>query len=691
MAVKFSELSKKLKMTNLELRRAIKKLGIEVGPRQAMLRKEVAEKILSGLGYEKKETRNEKQETKIIKKQKLKENQIELPKVMTVKEFASVIKIPVSEVITALLKSGLMITINENIDFETAAIIASDFGLEAIAEEEKEKELPEQYLDKKENLAPRPPVVVVMGHVDHGKTTLLDAIRKTDVVATESGGITQHIAAYKVEIRNPKSPDAPPGSGSRPARQDEIRNKSKSTNPLIHKSTNKTRTITFLDTPGHEAFTMMRAHGGRLADIAILVVAADDGVRPQTIEAIDHIKASGVPALVAINKIDMPGADPERVKKELSEQGLPVEGWGGNTPSVAVSAKKGENIDELLEVLLLVADMNPLKADPTGLSRGIVIESRMKKGSGPMSSILIQKGTLNQGDILVVGDVWGKIKRMDNDRGERIKEAAPSTPVRVLGLSGVARFGDLALEAKDEKEAKNIIREQEKERALKTIGEIGMAEAAKSIREGKAKSLKLIIKTDVAGSLKAIKDSVIALSTEDAKVEVIGQGVGEVSGSDIELARASDAVVVAFKVGTNLSAKRQALQEKIKISNYDVIYELIDDVAAALEGLLEPEIIEEDTGKGRILAIFRHHHRDKIVGAKITSGYVSVGTLVRIKREGKLLGEAEIKNLQVGENKAEKVEAGAECGLNVVGEVEAKEGDRLEFYKKVEKVKKIKR
>ncbi|MBU2595484.1 translation initiation factor IF-2 [Patescibacteria group bacterium] len=662
MAVKFSELSKKLKMTNLELRRAIKKLGIKVGPRQAMLRKEVAEKILDGLGYERKLKVKSKKSKPQVKTKKLKENQIELPKVMTVKEFASIIKISVSEVITALLKSGLMITINENIDFETAAIIASDFGLEAVAEKEEEKELPEEYLDKKENLIPRSPVVVVMGHVDHGKTTLLDSIRKTKVVEGESGGITQHIGAYQVEITNHKS-----------------------------QITKKTRLITFLDTPGHEAFTMMRAHGGRLADIAILVVAADDGVRPQTIEAIDHIKASGVPVVVAINKIDMPGADPERVKKELAENGLPVEGWGGSTPSIPVSAKKGEHIDELLEVLLLVTDMNELKGDPTGLARGLVIESRMHKGSGPLSSILIQKGTLNQGDVLIVGDVWGKIKRMENDRGERIKEATPSMPVRVLGLSGVARFGDLALEAKDEKEAKDIIKGRDRERAAKTIGEIGMAEAAQSIREGKAKSLKLIIKTDVAGSLKAIKDSVVALSTEDVKVEIIGQGVGEVSSSDIELARASDAVIVAFKVGTNLSAKRQALQEKVKISNYEIIYELIDDIAAALEGLLEPEIIEEDTGKGRILKIFKHHRRDKIIGAKVTSGYVSMGTLVRIKREGKLLGEAEIKNLQQGENKAEKVEAGNECGINLVGEVEAKEGDRLEFYKKVEKVRKIKR
>ncbi|MCX6811564.1 MAG: translation initiation factor IF-2 [Candidatus Berkelbacteria bacterium] len=659
MAVKFSELSKKLKMTNLELRRAIKKLGIDVPPRAAMIRKEIAEKILDGLGYKKKEAKVKKPKKEKAKKG-LKEGMIELPKVMTVREFASIMKISVSEVITSLLKNGLMITINENIDYETAAIIASDFGLEAVAEKEKEKELPEQYLDKKENLTPRSPVVVVMGHVDHGKTTLLDSIRKTKVVEGESGGITQHIGAYRVLV---KSKDKKKGE----------------------------RYVTFLDTPGHEAFTMMRAHGGRLADIAILVVAADDGVRPQTIEAIDHIKASGVPAVVAINKIDMPGADPERVKKELSENGLPVEGWGGNTPSVAVSAKKGEHIDELLEVLLLVVDMNDLKGDPTGLARGLVIESRMHKGSGPLSSILIQKGTLSQGDILVAGDVWGKIKRMENELGEKMKEATPSMPVRILGLSGVARFGDLALEMKDEKGAKDIIKEREREKAAKTIGELGMAEAAKSIREGKAKSLKLIIKTDVAGSLKAIKDSVVGLSTKDVKVEVVGQGVGEVSVSDIELARASDAVIVAFKVGTNLSAKRQALQEKIKISSYEIIYELIDDIAAALEGLLEPEIIEEDTGKGRILKIFKHHRRDKIIGAKITSGYVSVGTLVRIKREGKLLGEAEIKNLQQAENKAEKVEAGNECGLNLVGEVEAKEGDRLEFYKKVEKVRKIKR
>ena len=682
MAVKFSELSKKLKMTNLELRRAIKKLGISVSPRAAMLRKEVAEKILEGLGYEKKlpiqggsaSGGKAQIKPKTKKTKKLKENQIEVPKALTVKEFASLVKIPVSEVIISLMKSGLMITINENIDFDTAAIIASDFGLEAVVEKEKEQELSEEYLDKKENLVPRPPVVVVMGHVDHGKTSLLDAIRKTDVVAGESGGITQHISAYQVKIRNPKSQIPNPKQTQNP--KSKVRN---------------TQLITFLDTPGHEAFTMMRAHGGRLADIAILVVAADDGVRPQTIEAIDNIRATGVPAVVAINKIDMPGADPERVKKELSENGLPVEGWGGNTPSVSVSAKKGEHIDELLEVLLLVADMNEFRGDPVGLARGMVIESRMHKGSGPLSSILIQKGTLHQGNILVVGNVWGKIKRMENDRGERIKEATPSTPARVLGLSGVARFGDLALEVRDEKGAKDIIKGRERDRALKTIGELGMAEAAKSIREGNAKSLKLIIKTDVAGSLKAIKDSVVALSTEDVKVEVIGQGVGEVSGSDIELARASDAVVVAFKVGTNLSAKRQALQEKIKISNYDVIYELIDDVAAALEGLLEPEIIEEDTGKGRILAIFKHHRRDKIIGAKVTSGYVSVGTLVRIKREGKLLGEAEIKNLQQTDNKAEKVEAGNECGLNLVGEVEAKEGDRLEFYKKVEKVRKIKR
>jgi len=659
MAVKFSELSKKLKMTNLELRRAIKKLGIAVGPRQAMLKKEVAKEILEKLKKKEKPSKKIARKKKI--KKKTKEGAVELPKVMTVKEFASRIKMPINEVIVALMKNGLSVTVNENIDFETAAIIASDFGIEVQQEKKKEQIFGKEYEAKKKNLKPRPPVVTILGHVDHGKTTLLDAIRQTNVVGEESGGITQHIGAYQIEIKVKKD------------------------------SKKEKRVVTFLDTPGHEAFTMMRAHGARLTDIAILVVAADDGVKPQTQEAIEHIKATGVPVIIAINKIDVPGADPERVKKELSENGLPVEGWGGNTPVVEVSAKNKVNIDGLIEMIVLVSDMNDLKADSAGLARGMVIESHVHKGSGPLSTILVQKGTLNVGDVLVVGDVWGKIRYMENENGEKIKEALPSTPVRILGLNEVSRFGDLALEIKNEKEAKRIMHEREKERSVKRLGEIGMAEVSKSIREGKIKVLKLIIKADVAGSLKAIKDSVVAMSQKELKIDVVGQGVGEVSVTDVELARASEAVIVAFRVKTNLSAKRLALQEKVKISNYDVIYQLLDDVAAALEGLLEPEIVEEDTGRGRVLAIFKHHKKDKILGIKVTSGYVSVGNPTKIKRDGSIVGEGEIKNLQVKENKVEKVESGSECGINLLGEVDIKEGDRLEFYRKVEKVQKLKR
>lgn len=666
MAVKFSELSKKLKMTNLELRRAIKKLGIKVAPRQAMLRKEVAEEILNKL-----KAQSSKLKAKVKKSrpkadeplaQKAKDERIELSKVMTVKEFASRIKMPVNEIISALMKNGLMVSINENIDFETASIIASDLGLEVREEKKKKEGVRKEYKDKKSKVKERPPVVVMLGHVDHGKTTLLDNIRKTQVVETESGGITQHIGAYQVKIKSKKE-----------------------------KVKSKEREITFLDTPGHEAFAIMRAHGARLTDIAVLVVAADDGVKPQTQEAIDHIKSTGIPAVVAINKIDTPGADADRVRKELAEAGLPVEGWGGSTPAVEVSAKKGTNIDELLEVLLLVVDMNKIEADPTGLARGMVIESHMQKGSGPLSTILVQKGVLNSGDVLVVGDVWGKIRYMENDKGEKIKIANPSTPARILGLSNITRFGDLALEVKSEKEAKEIIRQQEKEKAVKKIGEIGMAEASKAIKEGKSKTLKLIIKADVAGSLKAIKDSVLALSGDDVKIKVVGQGVGEVSVSDIELASASSAVVVAFRVKTDVAAKRLALQEKVKISYYEVIYELMDEVAAALEGLLEPEIVEKDTGRGRVLQVFRHHKKDKIIGARVTSGFVSSDSFARIKRGGQLLGEVEIKSLQRVDEKVAKIESGNECGMNVIGEVDIKEKDRLQFYKKVEKVKKLKR
>lgn len=579
---------------------------------------------------------------------------VEVPSVLTVREFAESLKLPVTQVISKLVQNGVMATINESIDFDTMAIIADELGF-ALKLQSEEKPAEKTQAIKK-HLIGRPPVVTVMGHVDHGKTKLLDAIRHTDVIATESGGITQHIGAYQVTIR-PKDKE-------------------------LKKV--KERVITFLDTPGHEAFSAMRAHGANITDVVVLVVASDDGVKPQTVEAINHAKVASVPVVVAINKIDLPEADPERVKRQLADSGLSPEGWGGDVPMVEVSAKSGKNIEQLLEMILLVADLKELKADPDLPATGVVIESHMQAGRGPIATVLVQEGTLKIGDPLVIGQTYGKVRIMENYLSKKISQAGPSTPVRIAGIQDVPNFGDRFLVVDDEKTAKELTK-------VKTIKRkvISIAEISKDLKEGKTKELKIVLKADVAGSLEAIKKSLKDVSTEEVKINVIHEGVGDISESDVNMAVASQALVIGFRVKANAAVMNLIKRENIKISIYEIIYQLLDDLAAALSGLLEPEIVEVELGRLSVLAVFRSVKNEKIIGGKVTSGKIENGTEARIVREKDTIGEGHISNLQQNKKDVGEVLENFECGLKIGTPTKILIGDSLECYKKEERIRKL--
>ncbi|MDN5366029.1 MAG: translation initiation factor [Thermacetogenium sp.] len=566
---------------------------------------------------------------------------------ITVQELANILHVSGSEVITKLIALGVMASLNQLIDSDTATLVAAEFGVDVeVRDDSQELEaLLEDVPDKPEDLEPRPPVITVMGHVDHGKTSLLDYIRHTNVTATEAGGITQHIGAYQIEVRGKK--------------------------------------ITFLDTPGHEAFTAMRARGAQVTDIAVLVVAADDGVMPQTVEAINHAKAAGVPIVVAINKIDKPGANAERVKQQLAEHGIVPEEWGGDNICVPVSAKTGAGIDQLLEMLLLVAEMEELKANPNCPARGTVIEAQLDKGRGPVATVLIQKGTLKVGDIILAGTACGKVRAMQDYKGRRIKKASPGTPVEILGLSEVPEAGDLFYVVKDEKLARQIVeKRQEKKRLSESAGpdKVTLEDLFKQIQEGKVKELNLVVKADVQGSVEALIQALSKLSTDEVRINIIHSGVGAVTETDVMLASASNALVIGFNVRPDANAKKTAESQQVEIRLYRVIYEAIDDVKAALEGLLEPIYKEVPVGRAEVREIFHIPKVGVVAGCYVSEGKVIRNGKVRVVREGVVIYDGTIASLKRFKDDAREVVQGHECGIGLDRFQDLKPGDILEGY-----------
>ncbi len=586
---------------------------------------------------------------------------IELPETLTVRELARALRMSPIDVIKELMSNGIVASINQTIDYDTAEIVASELGFQTapIRVEEPEPEEEEEALPKTlwqrlaesehaERLEPRPPVVTVLGHVDHGKTTLLDAIRETNVVAGESGGITQHIGAYQVEKDG--------------------------------------RRITFIDTPGHEAFTAMRARGAQVTDLAVLVVAADDGVMPQTREAIDHARAAQVPILIALNKMDRPTARPERVKQQLADLDLTVEEWGGDVVCVEVSAKEKQGIEELLENILLVTEVADLRSNPYRPAIGTVIEGQLDKHRGPTATLLVQGGTLRVGDALLIGAISGRVRAMLNDQGEHVDKALPSMPVLVLGLSDVPKAGDIFEVVENEREARAIAEERaERQRVAGTRSSrprsLSLNELFSRFQAGEAKELNLIVKADVQGSLEPIINSVEKLGVEDLKVKILHRGTGDISESDVMLASASDAIILGFQVGVDEAARRVAFQDGVDIRQYDIIYHLVEDIDKALRGLLEPVYEEVVVGHAEVRAIFEIRRRGKVAGCYVADGEVTRNALVRVLRNGEEIFDSRVDSLKRFQDDVTEVKAGFECGLSIAGFEDFEEGDVLEFYK----------
>ena len=595
-----------------------------------------------------KKKKNQNQEDKQPSKQKIFQlTEIEIPESITVKDFAAEIKKTTADVITKLLGYGIMATINQEIDFDTAFLIAQEFGITANKKEVVTDEdiLFDDSEDKEEDLQPRPPVIVVMGHVDHGKTSLLDAVRKTNVIEGEAGGITQAIGAYKVKVNG--------------------------------------REITFLDTPGHEAFTAMRARGAQITDIAILVVAANDGVKPQTIEAINHAKSAGIPIIVAINKIDLPDANIEKVKQELMAYELVPEEWGGETIYVPISAKKGENIDQLLEMVLLEADVLELKANPNKQAKGAVIEARLDKSKGAIATMLVQRGTLDVGDTIVVGSSIGRIRAMKDDKGKSVKKAGPSTPVEIMGLTEVPEAGDIFYEVKNEKVAKHLIekrKRQAREKAINSATKVTLDNLFSQMEEGKLKVLNLIVKADVQGSVEAVKQSLEKLHNEEVKVKVIHAAAGAVNQSDVTLAKVSNAIIIAFNVRPDNLAKEMAEKDEVEIKQYSIIYQAIEDVEAAMKGMLEPKYEEKVIGNAEVRQTFKISNVGTIAGCYVLSGKVERNAGVRVIRENVVIHDGHLVTLKRFKDEVKEVGKGFECGIQIENYNDIKEGDMIEVY-----------
>ena len=571
---------------------------------------------------------------------------VEIGETITVKELAEKLGKPTADVIKTLIFTGVMAAINQEIDFATAEKVCEKYECLVVKKEEKEElEVVEEEEVVEENLVKRPPIVTVMGHVDHGKTSLLDAIRKSKVTSTEAGGITQHIGAYTVEVNG--------------------------------------ETLTFLDTPGHEAFTAMRARGAQITDVVILVVAADDGIMPQTVEAINHCKAANVPMIVAINKMDREGANPDRVKQELTEHGLVVEDWGGDIIAVPVSAKTRENIDTLLEMVLLTSEMQELKADAGRKAKGTVVEAKLDKGRGAVATLLVQNGTLHMGDSIIVGSTYGRIRAMFDDSGKKIKSAGPSIPVEVLGLSEVPAAGDRFTVVKDEKTARNMAearKEKIRQESFATSHRVSLEDLYSQIKEGSVKELSVIVKADVQGSVEAIKASLEKLSTDDVKVRVIHGAVGAISETDITLAAASNAIVIGFNVRPDNNAVAASERDGVEVKTYRVIYDAIEDIKSAMIGMLDPEYKEVVLGTAEIRATYKISNVGTIAGGYVLTGKLVRNADVRVIREGIVIFESKLASLKRFKDDVKEVNAGYECGFSVEKFNDIKEGDIIEAY-----------
>ncbi len=632
---------KKFEIDQREVKEAIRKTMLSMDDTATSARASVRKK--------KRKEREEKEE-EILEKKSLEKNILKVNEYIAVNELANLMQISVGDVISKCIELGLMVSINQRLDLDTITLVADEFGFEIELQEEFVADVLKDVEDDPDTLVPRPPVVTIMGHVDHGKTSLLDYIRRTNVVAGESGGITQHIGAYKVDV-------------------------------------GKDRDITFLDTPGHEAFTAMRARGAQLTDIVVLIVAADDAVMPQTVEAINHSLAANVPIVIAINKIDKPGANVEKIKQQLADRNILVEDWGGKYQCVEISAKTGKNVDQLLETIVLEAEMLDLKANPNREARGIVIEAELDKGRGITGTILVQKGTLNIGNPFVAGIYQGKVRAMFDERGRKITEVTPSTPVLVLGFEGTPQAGDSYVVVGSERSAREIgLKRQrlKREQDMKQVHHITLDEIAKQISIGGVKELPLIVKGDVDGSVEALSDSFMKLSTEEVKVKVIHRGVGAISESDVLLAAASGGIIIGFHVRPNLNARRLAEKEKVDIRLYNVIYDAIDEVKSALEGLLSPIISEEIVATLEIRDTFKVPKFGTVAGCYVQDGQITRNAKIRLVRDGIVIHEGEIGSLKRFKEDVKEVDTGYECGLNIKGYNDVKVGDVIEAYKIVE-------
>ena len=703
--VRVYELAKKLDMSSKELITKLEELSIEVNSHMSSMEEEDV-KIIEEL-FAKPEEKSTKEETKtkkekeaekkdpepkktnkksgrkkLSKKERKKQyaeekeknknksegknevdDIIELEEKIIVKDLAEKLEKNPNEIIVKLVQLGIMAAINQEIDFETAELIAGEYGIEvSLIESEEEVEDPEELLDFEieeddpKDLEFRSPVISVMGHVDHGKTTLLDAIRKTKHVDTEAGGITQHIGASEIQINDQK--------------------------------------IVFLDTPGHEAFTSMRARGAKATDIAILVVAADDGVMPQTIEAINHAKAAEIPMIVAINKIDKPGANPDRVKQELTEHNVVIEDWGGDVIAVEVSAIEGTGIDQLLETIILVAEMEELKANPNRKALGIVIEANLDKGRGAVATVLVKNGTLNTGDNVVVGLASGKVRAMVNDTGKRLKKAGPATAVEITGLSEVPKAGDKLIVVDDEKMARNISAKRQSKVKLdkvKSDKRVSLEDLYDRMKEGELKELNIIVKADVQGSVEAVRQSLSKLTNEEVVIKPIHGGVGAITETDVMLASASNAIIIGFNVRPTSSATSLAKIEEVDLRTYRIIYKAIEDIEAAMEGMLDPEFKEVDIGKVEVRATFKVPNAGMVAGCYVQEGKITRNSKIRLVRDGIVVHEGDIDSLRRFKDEAKEVVKGFECGVGISNFNDVKEGDIIEAYEIQEIERKLKK
>ncbi len=624
-------------------RKRRKKKQIDEQEVEDTLKKTLASIQESSTGRKKrKKTRTQEEEVE-------EENVIKVSEFITVQDLANFMNVPVQDVIKKCMELGQLVTINQRLEMDMIKLLAEDFGYKVEEEEEFASDYLEEIVeeeDRPEDYVPRHPVVTVMGHVDHGKTSLLDYIRNTNVVAGESGGITQHIGAYVVDLENG-------------------------------------RRITFLDTPGHEAFTAMRARGAQVTDIVVLVVAADDRVMPQTEEAIDHARAAGVPIVIAINKIDKPNANPQAIRQQLAERNILVEDWGGQYQVVEVSAKTGQGIQELLEKILLEAELLDLKANPKKRATGVVIESRLDKGKGPVATVLVQQGTLRVGDPFLVGQYWGKVRALLNERNQRVKEAGPAFPVQVLGAVGVPEAGDRFIVMRDEKEAREIALKRQqlkREQDLRQVHLMTLDDISRQILEGEVKELNLLVKADVDGSAQALTDALLKLSTDEVAVKVIRRAVGPISESDVMLAGASKAIIIGFHVRPTLKAKELAEREKVEIRLYKVIYDAIDDVKKALEGMLEPVEREQVLGLAEVREVFKISRVGTVAGCYVLKGKITRNSMVRLIRNDVEIYEGKLASLKRFKEDVREVQAGYECGLMIENYNDIKVGDHIEAF-----------